>query len=113
MKLEMTTAKNSFKYGWLLSRIMPYIAPYWFRITILKRTNLPDGTIVAANSLINKEFSEQNTLIGGVPAKVLKSNVKWNEGSYKINMENNFGKNSNSKNIDWNKYLNDKFNIAL
>ena len=83
------------------------------RCTILKRTNLPDGTICAANSLINKEFTEENTLIGGVPAKVLKSNVKWNEGSYKVNMENNFGNNTNIEIIDWNKYLIEKYNITL
>ena len=28
MKLETTTAKISFKYSWLLSRIFPYTKPY-------------------------------------------------------------------------------------
>lgn len=28
MKLNATTAQNSFKYTWLLSRIFPYIRPY-------------------------------------------------------------------------------------
>ena len=33
-KLSATSAKNSFRYGWLLSRIAPYLKPYWFRILL-------------------------------------------------------------------------------
>jgi len=83
------------------------------RCTILKRTNLPDGTIVAANSLINKEFSQQNTLIGGVPARILKTDVKWNKGSYKANMEYKFGPSTNVENKDWNKYINENCKAVL
>jgi subfamily B ATP-binding cassette protein MsbA len=32
MKLSTTQAQNSFKYGWLLSKIWPYIKPYTVRI---------------------------------------------------------------------------------
>ena len=56
------------------------------RCTILKGTELPFGTIVAANSLVNKKFVQKNTVIGGVPAKILKTEVFWKEGSYKDNM---------------------------
>ncbi len=56
------------------------------RCTILKGTELPSGTIVAANSLVNKKFVQENTVIGGVPAKILKTETFWKEGSYKDNM---------------------------
>lgn len=47
------------------------------RVTINKGVILPDNTIVAAGSVVTKSFVEQNTLIGGVPAKILRSGVKW------------------------------------
>lgn len=46
-------------------------------VTIARGANLPDGTVVAACSLVNKAFTEPNTLIGGVPAKVLRRGVSW------------------------------------
>lgn len=44
------------------------------RTTISKGTNLPDCSIVASNSLVNKNFSNCNNgiIIGGMPAKVIK-----------------------------------------
>lgn len=42
-----------------------------------KGTVLPDDTIVAGSSLVNRAFSEKNTMLGGIPAKVLKSDVSW------------------------------------
>lgn len=47
------------------------------RSTILKGTTIPDGCVVAANSLVTKSFSETNTIIGGSPASVLKKDIKW------------------------------------
>lgn len=40
--------------------------------TVMKGTILPNDTIVATNSLVNRQFDEENTIIGGQPAKVLK-----------------------------------------
>lgn len=45
MKLETTTAKNSFKYSWLLSRIFPYIKPYLFRIILGFMVAIPLGLL--------------------------------------------------------------------
>lgn len=56
------------------------------RCTILKGTELQKGTIVGANSLVNKKFLEPNTLIAGIPAKVIKNNVAWIPESYGKNM---------------------------
>lgn len=49
------------------------------RTTIMPGTVLPNRTIVAAMSLINKDYSkiiDQYSLIGGVPAKLLRKNVE-------------------------------------
>jgi acetyltransferase-like isoleucine patch superfamily enzyme len=40
--------------------------------TILKGTKICDNTVVASNSLLNKEFQEGNCIIAGSPAKVVK-----------------------------------------
>ncbi|MEN0054755.1 MAG: acyltransferase [Mucilaginibacter sp.] len=42
-----------------------------------KGSRIPDNCIVAANSVVKDAFYEENTLIGGNPAKVIKRNVNW------------------------------------
>ena len=44
--------------------------------TILKGVTIGDGAVIAANALVNKPVPP-NTLVGGVPAKILKENVTW------------------------------------
>lgn len=46
-------------------------------VSITKGARIPDGTVVASNSLVTKAFTEPNTLIGGIPAKVLKREISW------------------------------------
>ena len=38
---------------------------------------LADNITISANSLVNKSFSEENILIGGTPAKILKNRQAW------------------------------------
>jgi len=45
--------------------------------TILKGVTIGDGSVIAANSLVNKTVPP-NTLVGGVPAKILRENITWN-----------------------------------
>ncbi len=45
MKLSKTKAQNSFKYGWLLSRIFPYIKPVMGRIILGFLVALPVGLL--------------------------------------------------------------------
>lgn len=46
-------------------------------VTILKGVTIGDGSVIAAGSLVNKSIPS-GCLAAGVPAKVIKENVKWN-----------------------------------
>ena len=63
MKLSATTAQNSFKYGWLLSRIWPYIKPYWFRILLGFLVAIPLGLLDGVTAFALKPYMDY--VIGG------------------------------------------------
>lgn len=46
-------------------------------VTICKGSIIPDGCIVSQKSLVNKVFANNNTLIGGIPAKEISSDYSW------------------------------------
>ncbi|MDO4955815.1 MAG: acyltransferase [Bacteroidales bacterium] len=46
-------------------------------VRIGKGVVIPDGCIVAKGAVVTKIHNVPNTLIGGVPAKEIKSNVEW------------------------------------
>lgn len=46
-------------------------------VSIFKGTQIPDGCVIAANSVVRGVFTEENALIAGNPARVIKSDVKW------------------------------------
>jgi acetyltransferase-like isoleucine patch superfamily enzyme len=48
-------------------------------VTLLKGSIIPDGCVVAANSLVNSKFDIPNTLLAGSPARVVKTNITWSE----------------------------------
>jgi len=45
-------------------------------VTILKGVTIGDGAVIAAGSVVVKDVPS-NSLVGGVPAKVLKDNITW------------------------------------
>ena len=58
MKLSHTTAQNSFKYRWLLSRIWPYIKPYMFRIICGFLIAIPLGLLDGVTAFALKPFMD-------------------------------------------------------
>jgi len=58
MKLGMTTAENSFRYTWLLSRIWPYIKPFWFRILLGFAIAIPLGLLDGVTAFSLKPFMD-------------------------------------------------------
>ncbi len=44
---------------------------------ILKGSYIPDNSIVAYKSCVTRKFEEENTILAGVPAKVIKKNIRW------------------------------------
>ena len=56
---------------WLMSRCM-----------VAKGAKIPNNTGVAAYSFVNKKFDEENILLAGIPAKIIRHNFKWDIRSY-------------------------------
>lgn len=46
-------------------------------VKIYKGSVIPDGCVIAANSIVRGVFSSNNSLIGGHPAKVIKEAINW------------------------------------
>lgn len=47
------------------------------RVCIYSGTKIPNNTVIAANSVVRDVFTEENTLIAGNPARVIKQGVEW------------------------------------
>ena len=56
MKLNATTAKNSFKYSWLLQRTFPYLKPYLFRIFLGFIVAIPLGLLDGVTAFALKPY---------------------------------------------------------
>ena len=63
MKLSATTAQNSFRYGWLIRRVWPYIRPYWFRILLGFLVAIPLGLLDGVTAFALKPYMDY--VIGG------------------------------------------------
>ena len=42
-----------------------------------KNAEIPDGCVVAARAVVTKKFSQQNCVLAGVPAKIVRENIHW------------------------------------
>lgn len=47
------------------------------RVMLMKGCEIPPTTIIGAGAIVNKKFEHQNTIIAGIPARVVKRNVNW------------------------------------
>jgi len=75
----------------------------WFKFHIFKGAKVSDNSIVGANSVINKKFVEENVVIAGNPAKIIKRGVNWDKKSPRLfDKSIEFRKNeSDYKNFTW------------
>ncbi len=74
------------KTGDVLNRVSGYVSVgnnCWIgqNSVLTKNARIPDNTMVGAMSLVTKKFTETNTIIAGVPAKVLRKNIKCSKYS--------------------------------
>jgi acetyltransferase-like isoleucine patch superfamily enzyme len=46
-------------------------------VSIGKGVSIPNDCIIAARSFVTKSFEEEHILIGGMPARILKTGVTW------------------------------------
>lgn len=44
---------------------------------IYKGTIIPSGCVIASNSVVRGKFNEENLIIGGNPARIIKKDIKW------------------------------------
>jgi len=54
-------------------------------VLLLKGTEIGSGCIVGAKSLVNKKYSDNNAIIAGVPAKIVRRNIHWIKERYQYN----------------------------
>ncbi len=47
------------------------------RTIISKGVKIPGNSVVGAASFVNKGFDEENVVIAGTPAKIVKRNIRW------------------------------------
>ena len=48
--------------------------------TVLKDVQIGDNTVIGFGSIVSKKFTEENCILAGIPAKIIKQNINW---SYK------------------------------
>jgi len=63
------------------------------RCTILKGSQIPNNCVVGACSLVNKKFTEENVIIAGSPAKIIKRNCDWDPRHFDIYIAEQDGNN--------------------
>ena len=46
-------------------------------VTIMKDVKISRNSVVAYGSLVTKKFEQENVLLAGIPAKIVKENIYW------------------------------------
>lgn len=58
-------------------------------VKFLKGCHVADDTVIGSGSIVTKKFSQKNVVIAGVPAMVVKENIRWDRRMpYQFNREN-------------------------
>ncbi|MBE7702745.1 MAG: acyltransferase [Cyanobacteria bacterium SIG28] len=61
-------------------------------VKILKDVEIPASSIIGIGSIVTKSFEKENTIIAGIPAKIVRENIAWdrlNVFSYEENLMRN------------------------
>jgi acetyltransferase-like isoleucine patch superfamily enzyme len=58
------------------------------RSVILKGAKIPQGSVVGAQSLVNKKYDTSHILLAGIPAKIRREDVYWDIMDYNEYMRN-------------------------
>ena len=56
----------------------------------VKNSKIPNGSIVAAKSVVTRLFDEENAVYAGNPAKLAKRNIKWFQNYSYLEKDSNF-----------------------
>lgn len=48
-----------------------------YRCMLLKGAKIPGGSVIGAGSIVTKQFTEENVILAGVPAKIVKQDIVW------------------------------------
>ncbi|MDO5638279.1 MAG: acyltransferase [Neisseria sp.] len=48
-------------------------------VTVLKGSYIPNNCVCGIGSIINQQFSEENTILAGIPAKIVRRNIRWEQ----------------------------------
>lgn len=62
-------------------------------VTICKNAIIPSNSVVAFRSLVNKPFTQENILLAGMPAKIIRKGISWSRDL----LEPSSQRNENSK----------------
>lgn len=46
-------------------------------VVVNKGAQIPTGSVIGSNTLVSKEFNNENCLIAGIPASIKKENIRW------------------------------------
>jgi len=59
-------------------------------VSILKGSYISDNSVIATRAVVTKRFEDPNILIGGIPARKIKSNINWNRKRIYTTTESDF-----------------------
>lgn len=57
-------------------------------VSISKGAQIADNSVIGQKALVTKAFKEQNVMIAGVPARIIKTNISWDRTPSAIWEEN-------------------------
>ena len=46
-------------------------------VVVCKNTRIPDGCIIGVNSVVTKSINEENVVLAGNPAKIVRKDIEW------------------------------------